>query len=305
MNFRLVLAGLALFGAQATLRASITYGFGTIPSGTPEDGVGISLGDESYVAGSWTEHYINDTNQNIVCVVALASTTNVCGNPGPSGAVSIPITAPTGTTPLTTAGISNYLLTDGDPDWGAPVSVDLDVTQNDTYTISFYQAASEETGEGVSAKAYDDSWLAYLLPTTDSAGVYICPQAYCSDNGGTVTDAPTGSTLAFGSLSSGAASDFMADAASSSTAWELESFTFTASATGTQVLEFVTNVFSSTDTVLGSGTTFVPPMLALADVTLTQQGPTTPEPGTWALTLLGAGFVIGAGRLRRKLSARR
>jgi hypothetical protein len=180
---------------------------------------------------------------------------------------------------------------DGDPQWGAPVSVDLTgLTDNDTYTVSFYQAATEETSNP--EIAYDDNWEAYLLPTSDTSGVYICPQAYCTDNSGTKIAAPAGSSLY--------QSPEMDDTAGGSTAWELESFTFVATATS-QVLEFVTNVESSTGTVLGAGTTFQPPMLGLADVTLTS---VAPEPGTWALTILGVGFVFAGSRLRRRFSRR-
>jgi hypothetical protein len=303
-----LIAALVLFSAQATLSASASYGFGTIPAGSPEDSVGISLGLEGYTAGSWTETNWNDvtttanngnTDENIDCVVALASATHVCGNSGPNGAADIPITAPTGTPG---GGVTNYLMIDGDPQWGAPVSVDMTgLTKNETYTISFYQAASEETSATPNS-AYDDSWQAYLLPTSDSAGVFICTQAYCADNGvngGTVAPAPSGSTLVFNGNTN---TLLMEDAAGSSTAWESESFTFVAGA-ASQVLEFVTNVAAAgTDDVLAAGTTFEPPMLAIADITITSS---VPEPGTWTLTILGAGMVIAAGRLRRKFSARR
>jgi PEP-CTERM motif-containing protein len=314
MKLRFALVVSLALCAQATLRASNTYDFGTIPTGSPENGVGISLGLENYTAGSWTETNINGvtttagnagTNENIVCVVALLSATHVCGDPGPTtGAANIPITAPTGTPG---GSVTNYLLIDGDSQWGAPVSADLtSLTPTDTYTVSFYQAATEELQPSglplTGATAYDDSWLAYLLPTSAAGGTYICPQAHCSANGGTVTPAPVGSTLAFNGNTN---TLLMDDAAGSSTAWEQESFTFVASAT-TQFLEFVTNVAAGgTDAVIAAGTNFVPPMLALADVTVTQQGATTPEPGTWALTLLGAGLVFAGSKLRRKFSGRR
>lgn len=311
MNFRSALVvSLALLGAQTTLTASTSYGFGTIPTtpNPPNNGVGVSLGNENYLAGVWTETNVNgvtttanngNTDENIVCIVTLAGTTNVCGNPGPNGAASISIpAAPTNTAPLTGAGVTNYLLTDGDPQWGAPVWTQLNgLVSGDGYQISFYQAANEEDGN---SHAYDDSWLAYLLPTSDTTGTYICPQAYCSDNGGTVTAAPGGSTLAFNGNTS---TTLMADTAGGTIGWEQETFTFVATAT-TQVLEFVTNVAASgTDAVLGAGTTFEPPLLALADVTLTDNS--VPEPGTWTLTLLGAGLVFAGSRLRRRFAGRR
>jgi hypothetical protein len=306
LRFTLVVA-LALFGAQATVTASTSYGFGTIFGGNAPDGVAVAYNPTAYETDStapfWTENYISTgpANQQIVCVVAIATqttTTNSCGGTGSgSGAATdIPVTPPgAGTLP---GGVSEYLLMDGDPDYGAPVSVDMTgLTATDTYTVSFYQAASEElqtNGTALpGAVAYDDSWEVYVGTTT--TGAYICPQAYCN-NHSTLTNAPGTDTLKLTTPS-------MDDAAGGSTAWEFESFTFVATATS-QILEFVTNVESSTGTALAADTTFEPPILALADVTVTQQGG-VPEPGTWALTLLGVGTAFAAGKLRRKFSARR
>jgi hypothetical protein len=274
---------LTLFCAQATLTASTTFSFGATSN--------ISLASEptAFVAGSWTENE-NNANEQIVCVVALATTANSCGDPGPApNAQNIPITAPTGTPG---GGVTNYLMDDGDPQYGAPVSTPLTgLTVGDVYTISFYQSATEETSADT-LTAYDDTWQVYLLPTTDPAGVYICPQAYCSTHS-TVTAAPNAAVFT---------AQTMDAPAGGSTAWQQQSFTFTATATS-QVLEFVTNVATSTGATITSGSGFEPPMLDLADVTLTQNS-TTPEPSTWVLTLLGAGLVFVGGKLRQRFSAR-
>jgi prepilin-type processing-associated H-X9-DG protein len=285
MNFRIALSGLLALCAQATLTASTTYSLGAASN--------ISLADESYAAGVWTENYNGPAHEQIVCVVALAATADVCGDgsggSGPGSAANIPITAPTGTPG---GGVANYLMADGDPDYGAPISTLLSgLTIGDSYTISFYQAASEENPVGTPT-AYDDSWQVYLLPTSFSAGTYICPQEYCSSHS-TVTAAPNAAVYT---------SPAMDDTAGGSTTWEQESFQFTATATS-QVLEFVTNVATSTGATITSGASFQPPMLDLADVTSTQNS-STPEPSTWALTLLGAGLIFVGGKLRRRGSAR-
>jgi hypothetical protein len=170
MNHRLALAGLLTLWGPATLTASITY--------VLADATNISFADETtaYQTGSsqpfWTEQtYPNNgtTTQQIVCVVGVASTSDVCGNgsggfgAGSAHNISIPIT--------------NYLLIDGDPEWGAPVAANLTaLIANNTYSISFYQASTEENGNNV---AYNDSWQAYLTPSPGTAA-YLCPQSYCA-----------------------------------------------------------------------------------------------------------------------------
>ena len=49
-----------------------------------------------------------------------------------------------------------------------------------------------------------------------------------------------------------------------------------------------------------SPTNFNPPFLDLAAITLTHN---TPEPGTWALTILGLGGARIASRMRRRSSS--
>ncbi len=282
MKYLICAVGVATLAALPA-SASTAYGFGTI--GGNNSGNGISLASESYVAGSWTEDTAN-TGQNIACVVSFTTTTHICGFPGPTNAVSVPIPADPGGT----AGGSNFFIEDADPHYGAPISADLTgLISGDSYTVSFYQATSEEIGP--TPTQYTDTWLPYLLPTSFSSGTYICPFAYCNTNS-TETAAPTGSTLF--TIPSMLNTPATGPAAPVSTPWEQESFTFTASA-GSQVLEFVTEAVGNTP--------FQPPMLALADVTVTQNS-TTPEPGTWQLTMLGAGVIFAASRLRRRFGAR-
>ena len=134
MKHLICLLGVAALGALPA-HASLDFGLAN----------NISLNGGT--AGGWTE--IDDVSgQQIVCVVAIGNAANVCGNPGPSpSATSIPITAPgAGTLP---GGITNYLLDDGAPQYGAPVYTDLTgLTSGDVYTLQFYQASSEENSGG-------------------------------------------------------------------------------------------------------------------------------------------------------------
>jgi hypothetical protein len=164
---------------------------------------------------------------------------------------------------------------DGDNSYGAPISTQLTLVVGDYYTVSFYQASSEEDPNN---KAYNDTWQVYLIPGT--AGEYICPASVC----GTAVDP--------GNISPVFTSDVMDNTGDMSTPWMLESFTFQATQTN-EVLEFVT------DAVAQTAGAFMPPLLALAAVTTTE---TTPEPGTWPLTLFGAGIVYLAIRRRRRSS---
>lgn len=278
--------GVLALAAVPASASTVSFGFGA----TNE----VSF-NETGTEGSWTEIGIV-TGQQIDCVVAIGTSTHVCGDPGPGAAANIPITAPGNTnTPPLPGTITNYGLVDGSPQYGAPIYTNMTgLTVGTPYILSFYQASSQEIG--ATPTAYDNSWLAYLLPTADTAGVYICPQPYCATHS-TVTAAPTGSTEVFNGSTS--ATTYMATPAAGSTAWELESFTFVASATH-QVVEFVANVATGTDGIITVGD-FQPPLLTLADVTLTS---TTPEPSSWGLTLLGVGAVFAATRLRRRFSGR-
>lgn len=273
--------------------ASTTYDFGSATN--------ISLSDEttSYSAagtnGTWTEDYVTGgpDEEQIDCVVAVGTTADVCGTSGThlGAAANVSLTgdAPTGSLPSCSTNCG-YLLADGAPQYGAAVSIDMtDLVVGDVYQISYYQAATEESPVGT-VTAYDDNWNVYVLPGSD-AGTYICPQTYCT----TQTAAPTGSIL-----NQGAEMDTsVVDGAQVPTSWEQQTFTFTATAVS-QVLEFVTNVETSTG---GVPTSFQPPLLGLADVTLTPET-TTPEPGTWVLTLIGIGLMLAGGMLRRRSSAR-
>jgi hypothetical protein len=288
MNFRFALAVTLVLFAQATLTASTTYGFGTIGGNNPGEGISLASESTPYQTAPtadppfWTEAYFGtlaDTTQQITCVVAVTNTTFICGDTGPGTANTIDIPAAPNSSSLP-AGTSDYLMVDGDPDYGAPVWTEMtSLVVNESYTVSFYQASSEESGND---KAYTDNWEAYVIPGT-GPGPYICPQSYCAGiSEQTTTDSGDLAYNSPGMVNSGAVS----------TAWELESFTFVATTTN-EVLEFVTNAVGT------SG--FEPPFLGLADVTLTAS---TPEPGTWVMTILGVGLVFGAGRLRRRFSAR-
>jgi len=288
MKHRFALAVLLPLCAQATLTASTTYDFGAATT--------ISLSDEStaYTGGAWTaETYSGSTSQQIDCVVAFtgaSSTSDVCGtagtNLGSAANVSV-VNVPGGTAP---AG-ANYLMVDGDPHWGAPISTVLSLTVGDSYTLSYYQASNEESPDNT---AYDDNWQVYLIPGSTAAN--ICPQSYCTTHAAqTVVDS--------GDLVHN--SPVMHNPGANSTPWVNDTYTFTATATS-EVLEFVTNVLlPGTPDTVPTGGSFQPPMLDLADVTLTQNSSSTPEPSTWELTMLGAGVVFAASKLRRRFSGQK
>jgi hypothetical protein len=146
------------------------------------------------------------------------------------------------------------------------------LTLGATYQVTFYQATSEENGNN---QADNDSWQVYVLPGLTS-GVYICPTCATPVN-------PDPGDLAFTSPAT-------ANSGGVSTPWQMETFTFTATNV-TELLEFVT------DAVAKAGGAVEPPLLALAGVS---SGQVTPEPGTWVLTILGAGLVFAGSKLRRR-----
>jgi hypothetical protein len=268
----------ALLGGQATLTASTSYSFGAATNVTFDSG-GAS---PTYTAGVWTENFTGTnttTTEQIVCVVGMTvpDETNTCGNPGPGNAAHIGITTggQPGNSSILPTGTTQYAEIDGDPAYGAPISTDMTgLVVGAIYQISFYQASNEEDGND---KAYNDNWNVYILPGA-AAGVYICPVCATPVN-------PDPTDLVY-------TSSVMANAGSVATPWQLQTFTFTATS-ATEILEFVTNAVAVT------AGAFEPPLFDLAGVSV------SPEPGTWVLTLLGAGLVFGGSRLRKRTSTAR
>jgi hypothetical protein len=274
-----------MFYGQANLTASTSYdlNFGAY---TEES---LNYTGNNYISGLWTEITGggNASTQNIDCMVDMVTTTHTCGDPGPSSAVNVPISgAPSG---AAATGASSYLEVDGDPMWGSAVYTDLDSANSDAlvvgdeYTLSFYQASNEEGGSP--ATPYNDSWQVYMTSGT-GAGTYICPLAVCTSG------AYTNSNLAF-------TSQTMANSGETTTQWQLQTYTFIATSAN-EILEFVTQAVVQNGPEHTAGS-FDPPFLDLASVTIAE----TPEPGTWGLTVLGAGIVLAATRLRRRPSAAR
>lgn len=310
MKFRVTLVVLAaFFCVQATVTASVSYDFGTATQYSFASGNEAGAGNPIYTANGdatslptdpgWTEDVLGttgSTTQQIVCVVGVALTTapgsesNTCGNPGPGNSKNIGITEegePTGSLPT---GTNNYLEVDGDPTWGAPVSTTLSgLLLNTTYTISFYQASNEEDG---SNREYDDSWDVYLISgsqTFGTQGTYICPESYCASG----HDVDTGDEVFTSAVMDNKGAGVTSPLTPAATPWQQQTFTFNSGTSTSYILEFVTSAFE-VDTSLSG---FQPPLLDLAAVTLTQ---TAPEPGTWALTVLGAGLVFAGHKLRRR-----
>jgi hypothetical protein len=316
MKFRVTLVVLAaFFGVQATVTASVSYNFGTETQYSLASGNEGGIGNPIYTANGaatstalnpgWTEDVLGTTStttQQIVCVVGVSLTPtsgekNTCGTPGPTNggngaagpgsAAGIGITSE-GEPAGTPTGITNYLEVDGDPTYGAPVSTTLSgLLLNTTYTISFYQASNEEDGN---QREYNDNWLVYLIPgsqTFGTTGTYICPQSYCAAGHNVDASDQVFTSDPMDNKGAGVTSP-------AATPWQLETFTFNSGSSSSYILEFVTNAIQ-----VGTATGFEPPILDLAAVTLTQGG-ATPEPGTWVLTLLGAGLVFTGHKLRRR-----
>jgi hypothetical protein len=273
MNFRFALVLLSVFGGQATLTATTSYSFGSSSN--------LSFASETtpYTAGSWTEAFTGgaNTSEQIDCVVGITNPTKICGSPGPGSSVNINIPSAPTNQGILPNGTTNYLIVDGDNTYGAPVYTDMTaLVVGATYLISFYQATSEETGNN---QQDTDNWNVYILPGA-STGEYICPTCSTPVDPGSIAPTFTSTPVAN-------------PGGPSSTPWALQTFTYKATST-TAILEFVTNAVTTTP-----GGTVEPPFLALAGV----QSSELPEPGTWTLTLLGAGFVLAGLKLRRRSSA--
>jgi hypothetical protein len=273
MNFRFTfVAVLALSCAQATMTATTSYSFGTVQ---PFD---LYNGTTTSAAGVWKETIAPGvTTQSIVCVNAIGNTSNVCGNPGPDASVSISLPSAPQNQAILPAGTTNYLIVDGDDTYGAPVSTDMTgLTVGSTYVVTFFEASSEETPN---SQADTDKWQVYVIPGA-TTGTYICPTCSTPVN-------PLPADLAYTSTP-------MLNPAGGTTNWQLQSFSFTATNV-TELLEFVT------DAVVTTGTAAVnPPLLGLTGVSMSQA---TPEPGTWVLTLLGAGLLFAGAKFRRRSSS--
>jgi hypothetical protein len=239
----------------ATLLAQASTNYVTNPTfGTTSN---YSIYGNSTLSG-WTEDNSN-TGQQIDCVVALANTTNICGNPGPGNSAHVNIAnAPGGTLPN---GITNYFLEDGDTQYGAPISTTLTgLTTGVAYVLSFYQSSNEQSG--------------YSTPDNDNWQVFLI-------NGSTGSSSPTNPAYA---------SPIMANSGGVATPWELETYTFFATAT-TETLEFLANASVSN----------VPPFLGLTDVSVVA----APEPDTWAMLLCGLGALSIGVVLRGRLTSGR
>jgi hypothetical protein len=278
---------LTMFCAQAILSANTTYNlsFGAYSNES------LQYTGNNYASGDWTEANggTYGSGQQIVCMVANNTITNTCGNAGPGSAQHIPIYAsPSNYAIWGGTATSTYLEVDGDPAYGAPIYTDLDAANSDalivgdSYTLSFYEASNEETNS--TATAYNDYWQVYMSAGT-GAGTYICPAAVCGTAVGS-------GTLVFTSTE-------MQNPGGASTPWVQVSYTFTATSAN-EVLEFVPEALIASGPEPAPGN-FNPPFLDLAAITLTQNA--IPEPGTWALTILGVAGACIASRLRRRSSS--
>jgi PEP-CTERM motif len=200
-----------------------------------------------------------------------------------------------GSTYLTTAGCPstlaipggyNYVEADGNPSYESGFNyLVTGLTVGQTYTLSFYQAASQQLGFGNGLNT-TEQWIVSL----GTSGMSFCngcgaPDAYYGGNDSTYfnTDA-TASVMA---------TPLMTTPSGGLTDWQFVSVSLTADST-TDLLSFLAWGDNG-------NTVNLPPMVFLAGVN-SPSGLTTPEPGSLALfgtVLLGLG-LDGARRRRRK-----
>jgi len=204
----------------------------------------------------------------------------------PGTSTSSPVTA-CGTTYLSTWGCPstlaipggyNYVEADGNPDFESGFNYTVTgLTPGETYTLSFYQAASQQgPNSGAFYGDTTEQWIVSLGTSglTDCAGCLGGGNSYYSnaDPNASIVATPLMHTPSMGL-----------------TDWNYVSISLTADST-TDLLSFLAWGDNGS-------TANLPPMVFLAGVN-SQPGLTVPEPAT--LALLGIGFLgFAASRMRR------
>jgi hypothetical protein len=186
----------------------------------------------------------------------------------------------------------NYIEADGNPEFESSFGREITgLTAGQTYTLSFYQGASQQVGfHG----ATTNQWIVSLADTNLLVGGTCGP----NNNGTGPNDPVYGATMAYCSSdaqASIAASPLMHIADGGVVGWNFVSVELTAHAT-TERLSFL--AWGN-----NGSTANLPPMAFLAAVDAPPGlGNDVPEPATWALILLG--FAGLGGSLRRQRARR-
>ncbi|HTT11138.1 MAG TPA: PEP-CTERM sorting domain-containing protein [Burkholderiaceae bacterium] len=185
---------------------------------------------------------------------------------------------------LAIPGGYNFVEADGNPSFESGFNyLVTGLTPGQSYTLSFYEAGSQQTGFGNGLNT-TEQWIVSL----GTAGMTFCngcgaPDAYYGGNDSTYSNAdPTASVVA---------TPIMTTPSGGMTDWQYVSITLTADAT-TDLLSFLAWGDNG-------NTVNLPPIVFLAGVNSPAGLNNVPEPAT--LALLGAGFIsVTAIRLRRR-----
>jgi hypothetical protein len=182
----------------------------------------------------------------------------------------------------------NYVEADGNPTYESGFNYTVSgLTVGDTYTLSFYQGASQQAGY---MGTTTNQWIV-ALTTVASGGLQIC------NNCGPV-DPVYGQTSTYGSSdpnASIAASELMTVPTGTAVGWEFVSVNLKADAT-TELLSFLAWGDNGS-------TVNLPPMAFLSGVD--SPPGLVPEPSTWAMMIIGfvgLGFV-GHRQMKKRTAA--
>jgi hypothetical protein len=266
--------------------------------------IGMSL----VTSGAWAANLPGLQNQNFTQYSGSApkgafTSVNPVGWSGGGGLIYIdsphyPNSA-AGPTYLTTYGNptgnipGNYVEADGNPDYEGSFNYTVSgLTVGETYTLSFYQGASSQTGFGYNSVTgtYSPTTNQWIVSLTDlaSGGLQIC-------NGCGIYDPIFGQTSSYYSTdpnASIAASQLMTVPYQGTVGWQYVSVELTADATS-ELLSFLAWGDNGSRVNL-------PPIAFLSGVD--SPNGLVPEPSTWAMMILG---FLGLGFVGRRQMKKR